>query len=162
MEIFDKVKAILSELNGAESIEPEHELQKDLGLDSLQMVMLLLLLEENFEMMQKWVEYMHSTGDEEYLWLTGFHYGDWLAMDAGEDSYVGATSNDLIGSAFFAYSTDLLIRAGEVLGKDMSHYRELYKNIVKRFRGHISVNGSSFLGIPFSMKYSRNRLTIFL
>ena len=49
MEIFDKVKAILSELNGAESIEPEHELQKDLGLDSLQMVMLLLLLEENFE-----------------------------------------------------------------------------------------------------------------
>lgn len=51
MEIFDKVKAILSELNGAESIEPEHELQKDLGLDSLQMVMLLLLLEENFEIL---------------------------------------------------------------------------------------------------------------
>lgn len=49
MEIFDRVKAILSELNGAESIEPEHELQKDLGLDSLQMVTLLLLLEENFE-----------------------------------------------------------------------------------------------------------------
>ena len=51
MEIFDKVKTILSELNGAESIEPEHELQKDLGLDSLQMVTLLLLLEENFEIL---------------------------------------------------------------------------------------------------------------
>ena len=49
MEIFDKVKAILSELNGAEDITPEQELQKDLGLDSLQMVTLLLLLEENFE-----------------------------------------------------------------------------------------------------------------
>ena len=49
MEIFDKVNAILSELNGAENIEPEYELQKDLGLDSLQMVTLLLLLEENFE-----------------------------------------------------------------------------------------------------------------
>ena len=49
MEIFDKVKVILSELNGAENIEPEYELQKDLGLDSLQMVTLLLLLEENFE-----------------------------------------------------------------------------------------------------------------
>ena len=49
MEIFDKVKGILSELNGAEDITPEQELQKDLGLDSLQMVTLLLLLEENFE-----------------------------------------------------------------------------------------------------------------
>lgn len=49
MEIFDKVSAILSELNGATHIEPEHELQKDLSLDSLQMVTLLLLLEETFD-----------------------------------------------------------------------------------------------------------------
>ncbi|MBQ9131953.1 MAG: family 78 glycoside hydrolase catalytic domain, partial [Clostridia bacterium] len=83
------------------------------------------LLKEHFPMMKKWVEYMHAQGPEEYLWLTGLHYGDWLAMDAGEDSYVGATSCDLIASAFFAYSTDLLIRAGEVLGKDMSKYRRL-------------------------------------
>ena len=41
-------------------------------------------------------------------------------MDAGADSYVGATSNDLIASAFFAYSTSLLIKAGEVIGEDMT------------------------------------------
>ena len=49
MEIFDKVTAILSELSGMETINPQHELQNDLGLDSLQMVTLLMMLEENFQ-----------------------------------------------------------------------------------------------------------------
>ena len=49
MEIFDKVRDILSELSGIESVCLEHKLQADLGLDSLQMVMLLVLLEENFK-----------------------------------------------------------------------------------------------------------------
>ena len=54
--------------------------------------------------------------------LGGTHYGDWLAHDSGEDSYEGATSADLIASAFFYHSADLLVRAGKVLGKDMSEY----------------------------------------
>ena len=49
MEIFDKVCVILSELSGIETICLEHELQSDLGLDSLQMVTLLMMLEENFQ-----------------------------------------------------------------------------------------------------------------
>ena len=49
MEIFDKVCVILSELSGIETIFLEHELQSDLGLDSLQMVTLLMMLEENFQ-----------------------------------------------------------------------------------------------------------------
>ena len=49
MEIFDKVSIILSELSGTETICHEQELQSDLGLDSLQMVTLLMMLEENFQ-----------------------------------------------------------------------------------------------------------------
>ena len=49
MEIFDKVCVILSELSGIETICLEHELQSNLGLDSLQMVTLLMMLEENFQ-----------------------------------------------------------------------------------------------------------------
>ena len=49
MEIFNMVTTVLSDLSGKESIRPENELQKDLGLDSLQMVTLLILLEENFK-----------------------------------------------------------------------------------------------------------------
>lgn len=49
MEIFDKVSVILSELSGIETICREHELQDELGLDSLQMVTLLMMLEETFQ-----------------------------------------------------------------------------------------------------------------
>ncbi len=107
-------------------------------------------LAENFEMMKKWVEYVRGVGDEEYLWLTGYHYGDWLAMDAGEDSYVGATSVDLVATAFYAYSTELVVKAGHVLGQDMSEYEELYKNIVKRFREYFMENGMPKEKLPYT------------
>ena len=49
MEIFDKVVTIFSQLSDVEKIRPEHTLQSDLGLDSLQMVTLLMMLEETFQ-----------------------------------------------------------------------------------------------------------------
>ncbi len=108
------------------------------------------LLKKHFPMMKKWVEYMHSAGSEEFLWLGGMHYGDWLAMDSGADSYVGATSNDLIASAFFAYSTSLLIKAGEVIGEDMTKYRELYKNARAAFREYFMEDGMPKAEFPLT------------
>lgn len=110
------------------------------------------LLARHLPMMQKWVEYMHGAGPAEYLWLGGFHYGDWLAMDAGEDSYVGATSNDLIASAYFAHSTSLLVRAGEMLGYDMSKYRELHSKVVAAFREYFMENGMPKAEFPMTEK----------
>lgn len=99
------------------------------------------ILEEHYEMMRKWIEYMHSAGDEEYLWLGGTHFGDWLGLDAVEGSYVGSTDKDLIASAYFAYSTSLFIKAGEAIGKDMSEYRILHKNVVKAYRERFMPDG---------------------
>ena len=92
------------------------------------------ILEKYYPMMTQWVEYIHNFGDEEFLWIGGDHYGDWLALDAGEGQYIGATQTDLIASAYFAYSTYLTVKAGRVLGKDVSYYEELLKNIKKAFR----------------------------
>lgn len=107
-------------------------------------------LKRSFPVMKKWVEYMHHAGSAEFLWLGGMHYGDWLAMDAGEDSYVGATSNDLIASAFFAYSTSLLIKAGDVLGMDMTEYRTLYGNVRAAFRDYFMENGMPKAEFPYT------------
>ncbi len=117
-------------------------------------------LEDNFELMRRWVEYQHATGEEEYLWLGGYHYGDWLAMDAGEDSYVGATSNDLIASAFFYHSTDLLVRAGEVLGKDMTYYKEMKQNIFQAFRSYFMENGMPKEELPFTERTPEGRSAV--
>ncbi len=49
MNITEKVTEILSELSGCEEIDFEDELQNDLGLDSLELVTLLVELEEVFQ-----------------------------------------------------------------------------------------------------------------
>ena len=99
------------------------------------------LLAENFPMMKKWVDYMHGAGPEEFLWLGGEHFGDWLAMDAGSDTYTGATYPDMIASAFFAYSTELVVRAGHILGVDVAAYEALHAKVRAAFR-------AAFMGCP--------------
>ena len=49
MDVFKGVMGVLSELSGSNSICLEQELQKDLGLDSLGMVTMLIMLEDTFE-----------------------------------------------------------------------------------------------------------------
>ena len=107
-------------------------------------------LREAFPMMRAWVDYMHRAGTEEFLWLTGRHFGDWLALDAGEDSYVGATSTDLIASAFFYHSTKLLVLAGEALREDVSSYRELCLKVKAKFREYFMENGMPKEILPFT------------
>ena len=48
MKTLDKIIEILSELSGVKSINLNQNLKDDLGLDSLQMITLLIMLEENF------------------------------------------------------------------------------------------------------------------
>ena len=49
MSTIDKVKQILSELSGIENIHESNQLQSDLGLDSIQLVSLLIMIEESFD-----------------------------------------------------------------------------------------------------------------
>ncbi|MEI2396148.1 glycoside hydrolase family 78 protein [Paenibacillus phytohabitans] len=94
------------------------------------------VLETQYPSMRAWVEYIRAQGENEYLWNTGFHFGDWLGLDAKENSYIGATPKDLIATAFYAYSTELLAKTAAVIGKeaDADKYTFLHKNIVDAFR----------------------------
>lgn len=92
------------------------------------------LLTECFPAMCKWVEYMKNQGDDPYTWSSDDQFGDWLATDAPYGSYVGATDLGFLCTAFYALSTRLVIKAGDVLGKDVRAYRELYGHILTAFR----------------------------
>ncbi len=46
--MLNKVQNILRELSGSTDINPSDELQRDLGLDSLQLVTLLIMIEDSF------------------------------------------------------------------------------------------------------------------
>ena len=94
------------------------------------------LLAECYPMMRRWVERVRAQGEDEFLWNTGFHFGDWLGLDAGSDSYVGATSRDLIATAYYALSTRLLAQAAAILGyeDDAERYGKLYRHVRRAFR----------------------------
>ncbi len=92
------------------------------------------ILRTQFESMKKWVDYITAHTTTKDLWTGGEHYGDWLGLDAPSGSYKGSSREDLIASAFYAHSTALVIKAGRVLGQDISAYEALYERIVRAFR----------------------------
>ncbi|WP_077619355.1 alpha-L-rhamnosidase [Bacillus sinesaloumensis] len=93
------------------------------------------LLGEQYDSMKAWVEYIRAQGNNEFIWNTGFHYGDWLGLDSKEDSYFGATPNEFVATAFYAYSTRLLRDTAAVLNKteDVEKYTWLLDQIKKHF-----------------------------
>jgi alpha-L-rhamnosidase len=95
------------------------------------------LLERQYPSMKAWVEYMRKEAGDKDLWNTGFHFGDWLAFASTASDYPGATTGkDLIATAFYEHSTDLLQRAAIVLGKkeDAAEYAALLPKIKEAFR----------------------------
>ncbi|MBD2869233.1 glycoside hydrolase family 78 protein [Paenibacillus arenilitoris] len=107
------------------------------------------ILEEQYDSMKAWVNYIRNQGDHRYLWNTGFHFGDWLGLDAKSGDYVGATDKDLIATAFYAYSVSLLHKSAAALGKadDAAEYLELHGNVVAAFREEF-VTASGRLAVP--------------
>lgn len=115
------------------------------------------MLAEHFPMMKKWVEYIRHAGTKEYLWVDRWHYGDWLAMDGVVGGDTGATQKDLIASAYYARETDILVKAGKLLGKDMSEYEELYRHILDAFHDNFIENGLPCMSKHISLRDEKNR-----
>jgi alpha-L-rhamnosidase len=90
------------------------------------------LLERQYPSMRRYVEYQRKVAGDSLLWNKGWHYGDWLAFSTTRADYPGATTDkDLIATAFYAHSTDLLARSAQALGKndDARAYRDLFERI---------------------------------
>lgn len=100
------------------------------------------VLRSQYPMMKKWVRFMQNFGEDEYLFLGQWHYGDWLAMDGDPDQCVGATPPDFIACAFYAYSVSLTVKAGKALGEDVREYEALYAKVRNAFRNRYIVDGA--------------------
>jgi alpha-L-rhamnosidase len=104
------------------------------------------LLEEMIDMMISHVEMLGRESELPYTWRGGKNlrqFGDWLATDSldkdrgGEfvsSTYSGATDPDFLQAAFYAYDTEILADALDVLGRDSSKYRALHEKNVERFQ----------------------------
>ena len=94
-------------------------------------------LADQYETMKKWVNYMRDQS-KEYLWQTGFHFGDWLFYRPDDDNSGRAAVTDkyLIAQCFFAHSTQYLINAAQALDKaeDVTEYTELLGHVKAAYR----------------------------
>jgi alpha-L-rhamnosidase len=95
--------------------------------------------------MKAWVDYVKADAGDDLVWSEGEHFGDWLAFASNRSGYPGATTGkDLIATAFFAHSADLVARAADVLGKngEARKYRDLSESVKAAFRREfVSPNG---------------------
>lgn len=91
------------------------------------------ILENIFEPVCKWVDYITTNTTKPGLWLGGNHYADWLELGGKYGEFKGPTRDDIVASAYYANTVNILVKMGKVLGKDVSYYESLYKNIRKTF-----------------------------
>ncbi len=88
------------------------------------------ILEKYYGSMCRFIDFLAGTSRDHircYPDYEGWHgFGDWLALD-GSDGREGGTSKELIGTAFFAYSTRLMSQIAGILGKeaDQKQFGEL-------------------------------------
>lgn len=95
------------------------------------------ILEVQYKSMKAWIDYMTDQAGDDYLWTEGEHFGDWLAFASTNSDYPGATTEkDLIATAYFKYSSGLLAKVANVIGKtsDAKKYTALSENIKKAFQ----------------------------
>ncbi len=96
------------------------------------------ILERHLPAMIKWVEYLRRHSDNLIRDRDrGNDYGDWLSINAD-------TPKDLIGTAYFAYSTHLVAESCAALGhfEDAAKYEQLFQDIKAAFiKRYVAADG---------------------
>ncbi len=94
------------------------------------------LLAEQYESMVGWVEFMRQRAGADFVWDNDRQFGDWLDY-RGEDARrpMPVTNTELVATAFFAYSSQLLASVACTLGKsaDAKKYTDLADNVKAAF-----------------------------
>lgn len=112
-------------------------------------------LESMFPAMKKWVDCITNRTEKQYMWVGGWQYSDWLELNAGFGKFKGNTREELVATAYYAHSTELVCKIGKILGEDVSKYEQLYKNIVatykKEFGDNLATQTEHILSLKFHL-----------
>ena len=113
------------------------------------------ILESFFEPVRRWVDYITKTTKKPNLWFGGSHYADWLELGGKYGKFKGPTRDDLVASAYYANTVNILVKMGKVLGKDISKYEGLHKSIrsafIKEFRDTFKTQTEHIMALQFEL-----------
>lgn len=99
------------------------------------------ILEDSVESMENYIEFIEGKS-ENGIWSRSWHFGDWLNLDGSspEDCSKG-TEKNLIATAYYIYSSNILIKTKELLGKDASEHKAKREASIAAFRREFMENG---------------------
>lgn len=106
------------------------------------------ILEESWKCMHEWIDYIRNHTNDDGLWMSGYQYGDWLALDKEEMAdRTGATDKYMIANAYYIYVTDIVSQTAEVLGREeeAEKYRSLYEKTPIMPDGSFETSGMNSL-----------------
>ncbi len=87
------------------------------------------ILERHYTSMARWISYIQDANPN-LLWQKrgNNNFGDWLSINAD-------TPRDVLGTAYFAYDTSLMVKIAHALGKteDEKKYADLFEGIKAAF-----------------------------
>ncbi|WP_239257024.1 family 78 glycoside hydrolase catalytic domain [Listeria ilorinensis] len=98
------------------------------------------ILKQNFGAMMSWVDWIHEQAKQtrnEFLWLDSDQLGDWLALDTEDIMRLkGRTPDDLIASAYYYHSCQIVSKTAGILGKkrEQDYYKILADQIKEAFQ----------------------------
>jgi alpha-L-rhamnosidase len=96
------------------------------------------LLKTQYPSMKAWVDYIKKQAGDNYIWHDGSKYGDWLFYHPPVNNHPepdGFTEHDFIATAYYAYSTSILVAAAKELGntEDAIQYEAIFNKIREVF-----------------------------
>lgn len=95
------------------------------------------VLEQSWASMLKWLDYLQAHSEGHLRPAEG--YGDWLNI-------ADETPKDVIGTAYYAHSADLVARVAQVLDKDPAPYEKLFGQVRDAFRAAYVTDGGRVKG----------------
>lgn len=97
-------------------------------------------LAEQYDNMKQWMDFIIFM-DETYcsgkrMWTCGFHFGDWLSLDAEGDSREGGTDKYYVATLSYMHSAELTAKAAAVLEKkeDAQYYGKIAAEVKQAAR----------------------------
>lgn len=98
------------------------------------------IVERQYPSMKAYLNYVRSAAKKD-LWNTGFQFADWLSYRVDDSKGMigmksAITDNYLVAQCFYAYNTEIMIKAAALLGKtdEVQEYQALLERIKKAFQ----------------------------
>ncbi|WP_436064036.1 family 78 glycoside hydrolase catalytic domain [Arthrobacter sp. LjRoot14] len=109
-----------------------------------------VILEENWDAMNRWLGFVRRSAEgnrhlaraalrptpeehEQFLWDTGFHFGEWMEPGGPAPDLFASRSldNGIVATAFYRHSSAIMAKVAAVLGRDAEArgLRELSENV---------------------------------